>query len=102
MPRTASNDWPTSHTTGRTVTEALARFAAGEPVRVDRFRRLCDEFEALPPGTVVKFVRGTDFTTRPESFRQALLVEFKHRGTYVSTTIREDGVYAKVGASPPF
>lgn len=103
MPRTASNDWPASRMTGGTaIAEALARFAAGQPVRVDPFRQLCDEFEALPLGTVVRFVRGTDFTTQSSSFRQALLVEFKARGTRVHTSVDGDTVYAKILDTPPF
>jgi len=57
---------------------------------------LCEQFAALPFGTVAKFVEGVDFTVKAGTFRNRLHREMRTDGYIVESVVRGDAVYARV------
>jgi len=67
----------------------------------EKFTGLCAEFGALPPGTVVRFAEGIDFTIKPGTFRNKLHRSMRGRGWLVTSVLKGESVYAKITGPAP-
>ena len=62
----------------------------------DKELELWQQFAGMEPGTVVKFVRGEDFTTAAGTFRNRLHREMRHEGWVVRSSVKGDEVFAEL------